>query len=129
MPVSRKPRAICRARADPAVPAGASSETAVENWAESATTVTPHTIAIATVIAGRAPKANPAAMALVPDTAIAAIVSVVRPRRSARRPARTQPMPPEATTTNAAALAAAGSCVPAAAKLAARNSGTQVHIA
>ena len=75
----------------------------------SATTVTPHTIAIATVTAGKAPKANPAATALVPETAIAAIVSVVRPRRSARRPARTQPMPPEATTANAAALASAGS--------------------
>ena len=44
-----------------------------------------------------------------PDWAIAAIVSVVRPRRSARRPATTQPMPPAATTDERASAGAAGS--------------------
>ena len=57
------------------------------------------------------------------------IVTVVRPWSSARAPATTQPMPPLATTTNAAAAATLGSVVPAAANDAARNTGTQVHIA
>ena len=66
--------------------------------------------------------------ALVPLTAIAVIVSAVRPTRSASRPATTLPIPPTPTTRNAARLAVAGSSVPAAAKLAAKNAGIQVHI-
>ena len=62
-------------------------------------------------------------------SAIAMIVTVVRPSRSATSPATTHPAPPDPTTAKAARLAAAGSLVPAAAKLAARKSGTQVHIA
>ena len=61
--------------------------------------------------------------------AIAPIVVVVRPTRSAMAPATRQPTTPTATTTNAARLANAGSSTPEAAKLAAKNSGTQVHIA
>ena len=76
-----------------------------------------------------APKARPTSTAHVPETAIAAIVVVVRPTRSATAPATTHPTAPAATTTKAARLASAGSVTPAAARLATKNSGTHVHIA
>ena len=60
---------------------------------------------------------------------MAAIVMVVRPKRSARIPPATQPIPPAAITVNAASAAVAASVVPATLKLAARKSGTHVHIA
>jgi hypothetical protein len=60
---------------------------------------------------------------------MAAMVTVVRPSRSATMPATTQPMPPAATTRKAAKEARAGSVSPDAAKLAARKSGSHVHIA
>ena len=68
-------------------------------------------------------------MAHVPDTAMAAIVTVVRPMRSAKIPATTQPIPPDATTTKAARLAIPTSSTPAAANAARRKSGIHVHIA
>ena len=40
-PVRTNPAASWSDRAEPAVPVGASSDTAAENWAESATTVSP----------------------------------------------------------------------------------------
>ena len=121
--VSRKPVAVCSASADPAVPAGASSLTAVENWAESATTLTPHVASTATSSPAGAPNRRPAATALDPDTAMAAIVIVVRPSRSARAPATTHPIPPAATTPNATPLAADGPMSAVAARLAATNDG------
>src|SRR6185369_17330486 len=75
-PVSRNPAAVWIARAEPAVPGGASSEIAVENWAESATTVTPQTTASARVSAGGAPNRKPTEIAQLPERAIAIIVSV-----------------------------------------------------
>ncbi len=68
-------------------------------------------------------------MADVPDRPRAAMVSVVRPRRSASAPARMQPSPPEATTANAARLAVPASVAPVRASEAARNTGIQLHIA
>ena len=84
--VRRNPAAVCTASAEPAVPGGASSLTAVENCAESATTVTPHTSATARTMGAGAPKSRPVRIADVPETASAAIVSVVRPSRSAMSP-------------------------------------------
>ena len=78
---------------------------------------------------GAAPNRNPIASALAPLQAIATIVTVVRPARSATSPATTHPSPPEATTRNAPRLASDASLSPPAAKLAAMNSGTHVHIA
>ena len=129
MLVSRKPAAVWTASAEPAVPAGASSDTAAENCAESATTVIPQTMATTRVTATGAPKSSAEAIALSPDAAMAAIVVVVRPTRSASSPATMQPMPPLATTANAAELARTGSAAPAVAKLAARKSGIHVHMA
>ena len=87
-PVSRKPAAVCSASADPAVPGGASSLMAVENWAESAITVMPQTTSTARMTAVGAPNRRPAAIALDPESAMAAIVRVVRPSLSARRAGR-----------------------------------------
>src|SRR5918995_5819091 len=128
-PVRRKPTEVCSARALPAVPGGDSSLTAVENCAESATTVMPHTTTTARMIQVGAPNSRPAATALEPDNSIAAIVRVVRPRRSASAPAATQPSAPPATTRNAIALAAGALTSPLTARLAARKVGTQGHIA
>src|SRR5262245_11126146 len=129
IPVRMKPVASWSDSADPAVPGGESSETAAENWAESAITVIPQTRPTAVTSAGVAPNRNPIKIAVPPLPAIAAIVSVVRPRVSASAPATTQPMPPLATTTKAAAADVPGSTVPAATNDAARNAGTHVHIA
>ena len=57
--VSRKPIATWSDRADPAVPGGASSDTADENCAESATTVIPHTSATAKTIGAGEPNSRP----------------------------------------------------------------------
>ncbi len=128
-PVRMKPPASCRDSAEPAVPGGASSETAAENWAESATTVRPQPRDTSVTTMGSAPNRSPTATADRPLPAIAAIVSVVRPSLSARAPATAQPIPPTATTAKAVRLALAGSSEPAAANEAAMNSGSHVHIA
>ena len=49
--------------------------------------------------------------AQVPEIAIAAMVMVVRPRRSASRPAAMEPMPPAAIVANAVSLAAVDAVV------------------
>ena len=62
---------------------------------------------------------------------MAMIVTVVRPMRSASKPAATQPTAPDAIVANAASLAAT-SAVPAgseSAKLALRNTPIHAHIA
>jgi hypothetical protein len=111
------------------VPGGASSLTAVENWAESAITLMPHTTSTTTSTTVGAPNSSPATTALEPETAMAAMVSVVRPSRSASAPAATQPMAPAATTRNATPLAPAAGTSPEMARLAAMKAGTQVHMA
>ena len=77
----------------------------------------------------RGAERQPDGIALVPEMAMATIVTAVRPSRSATRPATMHPAPPTPTIRNAARLALVGLSVPAARKLAARNSGTQVHMA
>ena len=77
------------------------------------------------------PNRRPIAAAQLPLTAIETIVSVVRPSRSARKPAPTQPIAPEPTVANAATLAAVAA-VPdgsVSAKLASRNTPIHAHIA
>ena len=57
----------------PTYAAGASSVTAVENWAESAITVTPQTTATSKVRSGGPPKVSPIRMAHRPESAMAAM--------------------------------------------------------
>src|SRR5688500_19418700 len=92
--VSVNPTAVWTDRADPDVPGGASSETADENCAESATTDTPHTSATRTMTGTGAPNRIPAITADVPDVASAALVVAVPPTRSAVAPATPHPTPP-----------------------------------
>ena len=67
----------------------------------------------------------------MPEIAIATIVIVVRPRRSARKPAATQPIAPAAIVANAASFAAVGAASAGivSAKLAGRNTPIHAHIA
>jgi len=119
--VSAKPRQVCTVSIVPARPGGACSATLAENWAESATTATPHTRQSATVAAGACPKANPASRQHAPLAAMAQMVSRALPIRSARRPPAMQPNAPAPITAKAASAARPGSSAqPAAAKLAAR---------
>jgi len=104
---SRNPIAVCNASALPTRPCGASSLTAAENWAESATTEISQMTAANMTKAGCAPKSKPVATALVPLTAIAADVVLVLPIRSASKPAATQPAAPPPITKADARLAAA----------------------
>src|SRR4051794_11017340 len=67
-PVRVKPAATWTESAEPLVPAGASSETAVENCAESATTVMPQTMATPTTSGTGAPNRNAETTADVPET-------------------------------------------------------------
>src|SRR5204863_9355614 len=85
--VIANPTHVCVVRAVPTYAGGESSVTAVENCAESAMTLIPHTIATSRVSDGGPPKVSPISAAQAPLTAIAAIVSVVRPQRSAPAPA------------------------------------------
>ncbi len=80
---------------------------------------------------GSPPNRRPIVAAQVPDTAIAAIVIVVRPSRSARRPATTEPMPPAAIVANAVSFAMSGAVSggSVSAKLAARNTPIHAHVA
>src|SRR2546427_13133758 len=58
--VSAKPTHVCVVRAVPTYAGGESSVIAVENWAESAMTVTPHTTATSRVRSGGPPDRQPA---------------------------------------------------------------------
>ena len=85
--VIAKPTHVCVVSAVPTYAGGESSVIAVENCAESATTLMPQTIAMTSVSAGGPPNVRPITPAQAPLTAIAAMVSVVRPQRSAPAPA------------------------------------------
>ena len=86
-----KPRAVCTVSIVPTAARSASSAIDAENWAESATMLMPqHRCTPARAAAGLAPKRKPMVAAQVPETAMAAIVIVVRPRRSASSPAATR---------------------------------------
>src|SRR5262245_10288142 len=85
--VIANPTHVCVVSAVPTYAGGESSVTAVENCAESATTLMPHTSATASVSDGDPPNVRPITAAHAPLTAMAAIVSVVRPQRSAPAPA------------------------------------------
>ena len=77
------------------------------------------------------PNNRPMAAAQLPLTAIAMIVSVVRPSRSARNPAPTHPIAPDAMVANAASFAAVDA-VPTdnvCAKLAFKNTPIHAHMA
>ena len=111
--------------------AGASSLTAVENWAESATTVTPQTRSSGTSTPSGRPNTTPAESAQAPEIIMATLVTTVRPQRSAYSPPSQQPTAPLPTTAN---VSRAGSAPPAASpppacSLAAMNTAIHVHIA
>ena len=105
--------------------------TAVENCAESATTVTPQTRASASVTAGGPPNVSPIVAAQSALAAMAAIVAAVRPQRSETTPPSQQPSAPIAMTTNVAVLGArpAYPVAAAARALSKRNRPIQAHIA
>src|SRR5439155_136768 len=103
--VSANPMHVWVVRAVPTKAGGESSVIAVENWAESATIVTPHTAASPSVTRGGPPNVSPVTAAQVPEIAIALIVSVVRPQRSETTPPSQQPSAPTAITRNVAPLA------------------------
>src|SRR5882672_12452989 len=77
-----------------------SSVTQAENWAESATTLAPQIAATIRSRIGFAPNSNPITRQQLPLIAIAHEVTIVRPTRSAIRPATTQPAAPQPITKN-----------------------------
>src|SRR6267142_468278 len=77
-----------------------SSLTQAENCAESATTLAPQMAATISSRIGFAPNSNPIIRQQLPLIAIAHEVTIVRPTRSAIRPAETQPSAPQPTTRN-----------------------------
>jgi hypothetical protein len=125
------PSAVCSVSIVPTRERSASSAIAAENCAESATMLTPQTMQTATSAAGLPPNSKPIEAAQLPLMAIATIVSVVRPSRSARTPAPTHPIAPDAIVANAASFAAipADSGGIVVAKLACRNTPIHAHIA
>src|SRR5262245_38339746 len=129
--VSVKPMAVCRLSIVPTHGGGDNSAIDAENCAESATMVTPQTMQISASHDGDPPNSNPIVAAQAPLTAIAAIVIVVRPSRSARYPATIAPSAPEPTVANVSSRAASGAASGASvcAKLACRNTPIQAHIA
>ena len=72
-----------------------SSTTLAENCAESAITAMPQTMQNATSSQGGLPNRNPASTAQLPLNSMAAMVSVVRPKRSASTPPARQPKAPK----------------------------------
>src|SRR5712692_11960901 len=132
MQVSKKPRLVCSVSAVPTCSAGASSLTAVENCAESATTLTPQTTSRGRSRASDRPNTTPTASEHTPDTTIAALVTSVRPTRSAYFPPSQHPTAPLPTTAN---VTSAGSAPPGSASplracsLAVTNTAIHVHIA
>ena len=93
--MSVNPEAVCTVSIVPTSDWSDSSATDAENWAESATIEMPQTMQTATSSAGEPPNRMPTPAAQLPEIAIATMVSVVRPSRSAR-PAATQPDRPGA---------------------------------
>ena len=79
-----KPSAVCSVSIVPTRAGSDSSAIDAENCAESATMLTPHTTQTARSAHGGPPNSSPTDAAHEPLTAIATIVSVVRPSRSAR---------------------------------------------
>lgn len=73
------PVAVCIVRAVPTYSGGLSYVTAAENWAESATTVTPHTSSTGVSRISGASKSTAANRAILPETIIAAEVTKVLP--------------------------------------------------
>src|SRR5947209_3651244 len=130
--VSKKPRLVCRVSAVPTSSRGANSLTAAENCAESATTATPHYNRSGTKTASGRAKTKPTAKAQHPDTIMAALVTSVRPQRSAYVPPSQQPRAPLATTANVTSAGTpppVGSAPVRTPSLAATNAPSQVHIA
>src|SRR2546425_1196101 len=97
--VSRNPRLVCRVSAVPTYSCGASSLTAVENCAESATTVTPQISSSGSSVHSGPPNTMPTVSAQLPDSTIAQLVTQVRPTRSPYFPPSQQPIAPTPTTT------------------------------
>src|SRR6266581_2547456 len=111
---------------------GASSVTAAENCAESATTVTPHTSSRGQSTASDLPNSVPTESAHAPERAIATLVTSVRPQRSPYLPPSQQPSAPLPTTAkviNAGTPLAVESPPRRTLSLAATNAAIQVHIA
>src|SRR6267143_811890 len=133
MQVSRKPTLVCNVNAVPTYADGASSLTAVENCAESATTLIPQSSRSGTSIQSGSPNSTPTVSAQHPDNTIAQLVTHVRPSRSAYFPPSQLPIAPTPTTKNVTRAGSADSeacSVPRrVASLAATNVAIQVHIA
>src|SRR5215472_10680551 len=105
-----------------------SSVTQAENCAESATTEAPQIDATISSQAGLADRKNPITRQQAPEIAIAQEVTRVRPARSARKPAMTQPTAPDPITRKAAA--SASECgLPLASSVDRITTGAHVHIA
>src|SRR6266542_999142 len=100
--VSVNPSAVCSVNIVPTRDGSASSAIDAENCAESATMLTPQTTQTARSAHAEPPNSSPIDAAQLPLTAIATIVSVVRPSRSAKNPAPTQPIAPAAIVVKAA---------------------------
>src|SRR5438034_8428527 len=94
MRVRRNPRLVWTVSIVPTREGSDSSAMLAENWAESATTVIPHTIQSPVKNTGLRPNSNPTNIEQVPLRTIAVMAMVVRPHRSASQPAITQPSPP-----------------------------------
>src|SRR5882762_5546 len=130
--VSRNPRLVWSVSAVPTYSRGASSLTAAENCAESATALIPQTSSNGMSATSVAPKSRPTTLAHVPDTTIAVLVTSVRPQRSAYFPPSQHPIAPLPTTANvtsAASPVTSASAARRACSLAAMNTAIQVHIA
>src|SRR5262249_25526268 len=102
--VSAKPTHVCIVSAVPTYAAGDNSVIAVENCAESAMMVMPHTSATTRVSNGGPPNVSPIVAAQSPLAAIATMVAAVRPQRSDTIPPSQHPSAPIAITTNVAVL-------------------------
>src|SRR5882724_1003719 len=126
--VNKNPRHVCIVSAVPMYCGSPSSVTQAENWAESATTLAPQIAATIKRAIGFAPKNNPMTRQQLPLIAIATEVTIVRPIRSATRPATTQPTAPQPITTNDPTSAKAG-LLWRTDKLARIINGIHVHIA
>ena len=109
--VRAKPRAVCRVKSVPVHCGGLSSVMAAENCALSAMIDRPQSRSSGIISQGGAWKRRPARRAQLPEMPMEIMVMVVRPWRSAARPATRQPTAPMATTAKAVRLAAeAGPC-------------------
>src|SRR5439155_22206306 len=102
----------------------------VENWAESATTLAPHTSPIASTRSGGPPNATPIPAEQRPEIASARALLLVRPQRSLRIPAIQLPAKPAPIAAEVPSEASArGSLRPRRSRLSEKNSRNQVHIA